>query len=70
MKERNYMISRLDHNGLDNFLDETRDQDTTFKTKTKAVTLKTKTNTVKILSRDWLTKIQLSQTSFEKVVSK
>jgi len=38
------MISRLDHNCLD----ETRDQDTTFETKTKAVTPKTKT--VKILS--------------------
>jgi len=46
------MISRLDHNCLDNCLDETRDHDTTFKTKTKAVTLKTKTG--KILSRDCL----------------
>jgi len=44
------MISRLDHNCLDKFLNETQDQDTTFET--KAVTLKTKTKTVKILSRD------------------
>jgi len=35
--------SRLGHNCLDKFLDETRDQDTKFETKTK---------TVKILSRD------------------
>jgi len=42
------------HNCLDKCLDETRDQDTTFETKTKAVTLKTKTKRVKILSRDCL----------------
>ena len=37
---------------LDKYLDEARDQDSSFETKTKAVTLeiKTKTKTVKILS--------------------
>jgi len=62
--------TRLGHNNcLDKCLDETRNQDITFetktKTKTKAVTLKTKakTKTVEILSRDCLETRQCLETS-------
>jgi len=54
-EKSNSLISQLHHNCLDKCLDEARDQDTTFDTKTKAESLKTKTKTkaVKILSRDF-----------------